>query len=270
MNGQHGHNANSTIAVNKNNKIIAFAGKGGTGKTSLCGMLIQYLCDNGRKPILAVDADANTNLNEVLGINTESTMGGLQEELRTAGIYSPVKGISKDRYAELKLNLALTETPGYDLLVIGRPEGRGCYCNVSGILERQLTKIQNYYPYIVVDNEAGMEHISRGILPKIDVLILVSDCSRRGIQAAARIVELVNEMEINPKSMGLIVNRAPDGILNDGTMEEIERYKLNLFGVIGKDNSVYEYDCAGKPLVQIPETSPVKQAIKKIAEELNL
>ena len=270
MNGQHGHHANTPIVVNKNNKIIAFAGKGGTGKTSLCGMLIQYLCDSGRKPILAVDADANTNLNEVLGVNIESTMGGLQEELRAAGIHSPVKGISKDIYAELKLNLALTETRGYDLLVIGRPEGRGCYCNVSGILERQLTKIQNYYPYIVVDNEAGMEHISRGILPKIDVLILVSDCSRRGIECAARIAALVNEMEINPKSMGLIVNRAPDGILNDGTMEEIKRHNLNLFGIIGKDDAIYEYDCAGKPLVQIPETSSVKQSIKRIAEELKL
>ena len=266
----HEHHGPKAIPVNYKNKIIAFAGKGGTGKTSLCGMLIQYLCDKGRKPLLAVDADANTNLNEVLGIDIRATMGSLQEELKSAGIHSPVKGISKDIYAELKLNLALTETSAYDLLVIGRPEGRGCYCNVSGILERQLTKIQNWYPYIVVDNEAGMEHISRGILPKIDVLILVSDCSRRGVQAAARIAQLVNEMEINPKNMGLIVNRAPNGVLNEGTMEEIKRHNLNLFGVIEKDNAVYEYDCAGKPLVEIPDTSPVKQSLKKIAEELNL
>jgi CO dehydrogenase maturation factor len=154
--------------------------------------------------------------------------------------------------------------------VIGRPEGRGCYCNVSNVLQRQLTKIQNWYPYIVVDNEAGMEHISRGILPKIDVLILVSDCSRRGVQAAGRIASLVREMEIHTKNVGLIVNRAPNGVLNEGTAEEIKRHDLNLFGVIGKDNQIYEYDCAGKPLVQVPETSPVKQTIKKIAEELNL
>jgi len=270
MSGHRGCHGEAPIAVNYKNKIIAFAGKGGTGKTSLCGMLIQYLCENGRKPLLAVDADANTNLNEVLGVNIESTMGSLQEELKSAGIHSPVEGISKDIYAELKMNLALSEQKGYDLLVIGRPEGRGCYCNVSGILERQLTKIQNWYPYIVVDNEAGMEHISRGILPKIDVLILVSDCSRRGVECAARIAELVGEMNINPKNMGLIINRAPNGVLNHGTMEEIQRHNLNLFGIIGKDDAVYEYDCAGKPLVDIPETSPVKQAIKRIAEELDL
>lgn len=253
-------------------KIIAFAGKGGVGKTSLCGMLIQHLCDTGRRPVLAVDADSNTNLNEVLGVNTElATVSGLQDELKKAGYRgSPVAGVSKTIYTELKLNQSLTEKRDYDLLVIGRSQGKGCYCNVNSVLEKQIEKIHLSYPYVVIDNEAGMEHISRGILPNMDVLILISDCSRRGVQAAGRIAQLVHELNIKPGSMGLVVNRAPNGVLNEGTMEEIKRQNLNLIGVVSKDNTVYEYDCAGKPLVQIPENSSVKQAIKQIAEKLAL
>jgi len=251
-------------------KIIAFAGKGGTGKTSLCGMLIQYLCQTGYRPVLAVDADANTNLSEVLGIDTQATMGTLAEDLKQTGYgQSPIPGVSKNIYAELKLNLSLAESEGYDLLVIGRPEGKGCYCNVNGILQKEIEKIQDSYPYIVVDNEAGMEHISRGILPKIDILILVSDCSRRGVQACGRIATLVRELCINPRSIGLIVNRAPGGVLNEGTRQEIEKQGLQLFGVIGKDETVYQYDCAGQPLVQIPDDAPVKQAVKAVFSQLD-
>jgi CO dehydrogenase maturation factor len=258
-------------AYSMQGKIIAFAGKGGTGKTSLCGMLIKYLCDTGHVPVLAVDADANTNLNEVLGINTEFSMGMLAEDLKHSGYgQSPLPGVNKSVYTELILNQSLTETSGYDLLVIGRPEGKGCYCTVNDLMEKELIKIQDSYPYIVVDNEAGMEHISRGILPKIDILILVSDCSRRGVQAAGRIAELVRELAINPSNIGLIVNRAPNGELNDGTREEVERQGLKLFGVIGKDNTVYDYDCAGTPLVQIPDNAPVKQAAKQVFDQLDL
>lgn len=250
-------------------KIIAFAGKGGTGKTSLCGMLIHHLCNSGRKPVLAVDADTNSNLNEVLGVDSDLTVGRIQDELKKAGYHnSPVQGVGKDIYTELKLNQSLAETRSFDLMTIGRSQGKGCYCHVNGVLEREISKIRRSYPYVVVDNEAGMEHISRGILPKMDILILVSDCSRRGIQAAGRISQLVRELDIHPGTMGLIVNRAPDGVLNDGTMEEIKKQKLNLIAVVKKDNLVYEYDCAGKPLVQIPESSAVKQKIKEIAEKL--
>lgn len=264
---------NKTMPVwkQRKNKIIAFAGKGGVGKTSLCGMLIQHLCIKGHTPVLAVDADPNTNLNEVLGIETEFTVSGVQQEMQEAGYNkSPVEGVSKNRYAELKINQSMAEKRGYDLLVIGRSEGKGCYCNVNGILEYQIEKIHNTYPYVVIDNEAGMEHISRGIVPEMDILILVSDCSRRGVQAAGRIAELVRELDIRPKHMGLVVNRAPGGVLNEGTMEEIKRQNLDLIEVVAKDSTVYEYDCAGKPLVQIPETSQVKQAISRIAEKLDL
>jgi CO dehydrogenase maturation factor len=123
---------------------------------------------------------------------------------------------------------------------------------------------------VVVDNEAGMEHISRGILPKVDYVILVSDCSRRGVQAAGRIAQLTQECEMNPKKMGLIINRAPGGQLNEGTREEIEKQGLNLLGVVPHNDLVYEYDCDGKPTVTLPADSPVRTALNEIIHNLGL
>ena len=161
------------------------------------------------------------------------------------------------------------EEDDFDLLVMGRTQGKGCYCYVNGLLQAQLAKLQNNYPYIVVDNEAGMEHISRGILPGMQTAILVSDCSRRGVQAAGRIAQLIHECGMKPGMIGLIVNRAPNGELNEGTAQEIEKQGLNLLGVIPQDDTVYEYDCDGKPTVQLPEDSPVKIAMREIIKKLN-
>ena len=161
--------------------VIAVAGKGGVGKTTLCGMLIQYLCEKKKGPVLAVDADANSNLNEVLGVEVDTTLGDVREEIAHAEMTekSPIpKGMSKADYAEVRFEDALAEEDDYDLLVMGRTQGKGCYCFVNGLLQAQLAKYQKNYPYIVVDNEAGMEHISRGILPSMETAILVSDCSR--------------------------------------------------------------------------------------------
>jgi CO dehydrogenase maturation factor len=153
---------------------------------------------------------------------------------------------------------------------MGRTQGKGCYCFVNGLLETQVRKLTPNYQYVVVDNEAGMEHISRGILPKVDYIILISDCSRRGVQAAGRIAELSAECEMNPKRMGLIVNRAPGGVLNDGTREEIEKQGLELLGVVPQNDAVYEYDCDGKPTVELPENSPVRLALYQIMQKLGL
>ncbi len=193
--------------------VIAVAGKGGVGKTTLCGLLIQYLCESGKKPVLAVDADANSNLNEVLGVETEITLGELREEIERAGIdsrYQIPAGVTKQDYLEMRLADAITEEDDYDLMVMGRTQGQGCYCFVNGLVQTQIQRLQSHYPYIVVDNEAGMEHISRGILPTMQTAILVSDCSRRGVQAAGRIARLVEELNFKPQKMGLIVNRAPE------------------------------------------------------------
>ena len=253
--------------------VIAIAGKGGVGKTTLCGMLIQYLADRKKGPVLAVDADANSNLNEVLGVDVDVTLGDIREEIARAEMSttSPIpSGMTKADYAEFKFTSAIVEEDDYDLLVMGRTQGKGCYCFVNGLLQAQLSKFQRSYPYIVVDNEAGMEHISRGVLPSMETAILVSDCSRRGIQAVGRIAKLIEECELRPKTVGLIVNRAPKGELNDGIKEEIELQGLKLLGVVPQDEEVYECDCAGKPTSQISKDSPVKKALYQILDNLNL
>lgn len=253
--------------------VIAVAGKGGVGKTTLCGLLIQYLCESGKKPVLAVDADANSNLNEVLGVKTEITLGELREEIERAGVdsrYQIPAGITKQDYLEMRLADAITEEDDYDLMVMGRTQGQGCYCFVNGLVQTQIQRLQSHYPYIVVDNEAGMEHISRGILPTMQTAILVSDCSRRGVQAAGRIARLVEELNFKPQKMGLIVNRAPEGRLDAGTMEEIQKQNLELQGVIPHDDMVYRFDCDGRPTIQLPADSPVRAALKEIVEKLGL
>ena len=253
--------------------VIAVAGKGGVGKTTLCGMLIQYLCEKKKGPVLAVDADANSNLNEVLGVEVDTTLGDVREEIAHAEMTekSPIpKGMSKADYAEVRFEDALAEEDDYDLLVMGRTQGKGCYCFVNGLLQAQLAKYQKNYPYIVVDNEAGMEHISRGILPKMEVAILVSDCSRRGVQAAGRIAKLMKELNFKPQKTGLIVNRVPDGKLDAGTLEEIRNQGLELLGVVPHDDQVYQYDCDGKPIIRLPKDSPVRRALGEIIKKLGL
>ena len=253
--------------------IIAVAGKGGVGKTTLTGLLIQYLCESGKKPVLAVDADANANLNEVLGVGIECTLGELREEIERAGVdsrYQIPVGMTKQAYLEARLSDAITEEDDYDLMVMGRTQGQGCYCFVNGLVQTQIQKLQSNYPYVVVDNEAGMEHISRGLIPTMEIAILVSDCSRRGVQAAGRIAALMKELNFKPKTVGLIVNRAPEGKLDAGTMEEIEKQGLTLLGVVPQDQDVYQYDCDGKPIVRLPKNSPVRRALHDIVQKLGL
>ncbi len=253
--------------------IIAVAGKGGVGKTTLTGLLIQYLCESGKKPVLAVDADANANLNEVLGVGIECTLGELREEIERAGVdsrYQIPVGMTKQAYLEARLSDAITEEDDYDLMVMGRTQGQGCYCFVNGLVQTQIQKLQSNYPYVVVDNEAGMEHISRGLIPTMEIALLVSDCSRRGVQAAGRIAALMKELNFKPKTVGLIVNRAPEGKLDAGTMEEVEKQGLTLLGVVPQDQDVYQYDCDGKPIVRLPKDSPVRSALHDIVQKLGL
>lgn len=253
--------------------VIAIAGKGGVGKTTLTGLIIQYLGKKGKGPILAVDADANSNLNEVLGVKVEETLGDIREEVARAEMSkdNPIPpGVSKADYMEFKFDDALIEDDDYDLLVMGRTQGKGCYCFVNGLLQAQLQRLEKNYPYIIVDNEAGMEHISRGVLPNMEVAILVSDCSRRGVQAVGRIAQLIKECDMHPKKVGLIINRAPNGVLNEGTKAEIEKQGLTLLGVVPQDETVYEFDCDGTPIVDLPEDSPVRKAVVEIIDNLGI
>lgn len=250
---------------------IAVAGKGGVGKTTICGMLIDRLVKDKLGPILVVDADANSNLNEVLGVEVETTLGEIREDMAQAELRGTIpSGVSKQDYAEMKFSDALVEERDFDMLVMGRTQGKGCYCYVNGVLKSLMDKYVPNYRYVVIDNEAGMEHISRGTLPHVDTMLLVSDCSRRGIQAVARIAEMVEELGLKPGQMKLIVNRAPGGQLNAGVAEEIARHGLDLAGVLPQDDAVYEADCDGKPSSQVPETSAVKVALHNILKDLDI
>ena len=254
-------------------QTIALAGKGGVGKTTICGMLIEYLCEKKNGPVLAVDADANANLNEVLGVEVESTLGDIREDIAQAELAakSPIpNGMTKADYAEMRFGEALTEADDYDLLVMGRTQGKGCYCFVNGLLTSQVAKYAKIYRYIVVDNEAGLEHLSRGVLPQVDTILLVSDCSRRGVQAAGRLAEMIVDLKLGAKEVGLIVNRAPGGELSAGVQEEIGKYGLKLMGVVPHDDTVYEYDAEGRPSVTVPKDSPVKAAVRRIFDQLTL
>ena len=232
---------------------IAVAGKGGVGKTTTCGMIIDYLCKQKKGPILVVDADANSNLNEVLGVEVETTLGDIREEMARAEQKGTVPAnMTKADYAEMKFNSALIEEDDFDMLVMGRTQGKGCYCFVNGVLKTQIDKYAGNYKYMVIDNEAGLEHISRGTLPHVDTMLLIS------------------ELELKPGTMKLIINRAPDGKLNAGVQEEIEKYGLDLVGVLPQDETVYEYDCDGKPSSQVPDNTPVRQALHQIMRDLNL
>ena len=246
--------------------VIAVAGKGGVGKTTLTGLIIQYLGEKGKGPILAVDADANSNLNEVLGVKVDATLGDVREEVARSEMAkdNPIPaGMTKADYMEFKFDDALVEDDDFDLLVMGRTQGKGCYCFVNGLLQAQLQRLEKNYPYIIVDNEAGMEHISRGVLPSMQTAILVSDCSRRGVQAVGRIAKLIEECDTHPRQIGLIINRAPGGVLNEGTKQEIENQGLHLLGVVPQDETVFDYDCEGKPTINLPEDSPVKKLYGK-------
>ena len=251
--------------------VVLVIGVNGVGKTTTCGMIIDYLCKQKKGPILVVDADANSNLNEVLGVEVETTLGDIREEMAHAEQTGKVPAnMTKADYAEMKFNSALIEEDDYDMLVMGRTQGKGCYCYVNGVLKTQIDKYVGNYRYMVVDNEAGLEHISRGTLPHVDTMLLISDCSRRGVQAVGRIAEMIRELDLKPGEMKLIVNRAPNGELNPGVMEEINKYGLQLAGVLPQDDTVYTYDCEGKPSSQVPDTAPVKKALAAIMQELKL
>ena len=250
---------------------IAVAGKGGVGKTTSCGMIVDYLCNKGKGPLLVVDADANSNLNEVLGVEVDTTLGTIREEMAQAEMKGTIPaGMTKADYAEFKFNSALVEEDDFDMLVMGRTQGKGCYCYVNGVLKTQVDKYAKNYSYVVMDNEAGLEHVARGTLPHVDTMLLISDCSRRGVQAVARIAEMVDELGLKPGQMGLIINRAPNGILDDGAKAEIDRHGLKLIGVLPQDEAVYRCDCAGEPSAKLPQSNPVKVALKGIMQSIGL
>jgi CO dehydrogenase maturation factor len=243
---------------------IALAGKGGTGKTTVAGLLIKYLIAKGKTPILAVDADANANLNEVLGATVEETLGNAREEMRKGQVPN---GMTKDVFMSMKMEEAIIEADGYDLVVMGQPEGAGCYCAANTLLTGFLEKLSGNYPYLVMDNEAGMEHISRLTTRNVDILLLISDTSRRSLQAAVRIYHLAKELNIGFKKSFLIVNQSKNG-LPEAALEMIRQEGVELAGLIPEDPTIYEYDVNGRPTIHMPENAPSVKAAFELFEKI--
>ena len=242
---------------------IALAGKGGTGKTTMAGMLIKYLVEKGKTPVLAVDADANANLNEVLGLPMAQTLGDAREEMKT-GVST---GMTKDIFMEMKLQEAVMETPNFDLIVMGRPEGAGCYCAANTLLTQSLERLIDNYNFIVIDNEAGMEHISRLTTSDVDILLIVSDPTRRGLQAAHRIVELTDKLALNVGRKMVIVNRLRDGQF-ESLGQALDEYKLELAGVVPEDLDLQQFDLDGKPTIELKKENEAVKAAYEIFDKM--
>lgn len=256
-------------------KIIAVAGKGGTGKTMVAALLIKYLVDNDRGSILAIDADPSTNLDLTLGIAIEETVGDIREETSeqiTSGSFMP--GIAKPDYLELRINQALVEEKGFDLLAMGRPEGPGCYCAANNMLRLCIDHLSKAYDYVVIDNEAGLEHLSRRTTQNVDLLLIVSDPTMRGLATAERVAQLIHELKTQAGNIRLIVNRVPtseegEPILAPQLKQFIADKQLKLAGLIPLDPLVAEYDTVGRPLVELPPETPARRSLEAAIDSLN-
>jgi CO dehydrogenase maturation factor len=243
---------------------IALAGKGGVGKTTIAGMLIKYLVARGKTPILAVDADCNANLNEVLGLEVHDTLGQAREDMKKGKV---PPGMTKDVFMSMRLEQAVAEEEGFDLVVMGTPEGAGCYCAANSLLAGFLEKLVNNYSYLVMDNEAGMEHISRLTTHNVDILLIVADTSRRGLQAGLRIDKLARELNIGVGKSYLIINQAKSD-LPSKVLDIISQDGLELAGIVPEDDAVYEYDLNGKPTIDIGEDNPAVQMVYSIFDRI--
>ncbi len=247
---------------------ISFAGKGGTGKSTLSALLVNYLVDKGLKPILAVDADPNANLNELLGEEVYITLGEIKEELRK----SVPDSMARYDYVEMRLHQAIIEGSGYDLIVMGQPEGPGCYCAAHSFLSQAIEKLMRSYRFLVIDNEAGMEHLSRLNLLEMEHLIVVSDASMRGIMTAGRISDLLKSLHIKVEKPWLIVNRSPipvpDELLNY-THEVCEKSGLKLLAFLPEDPMVLKHEISRSPVFSW-QSSILKEKAYETWDKLSL
>ncbi len=243
---------------------IALAGKGGTGKTTVAGLLIKYLVARGKTPVLAVDADSNANLNEVLGMEVTDTLGQAREDMKKGKVPS---GMTKDVFMSMRLEEAIAEKDGYDLVVMGQPEGAGCYCAANSLLAGFMERLVDNYAYVVMDNEAGMEHISRLTTRNVDILLIVTDTSRRGLEAGMRIDKLSRELNIGVGKSYLIINQVKSE-LPGAVMDLIGQNGLELAGTIPEDETVYEFDLNGKPTVAIDENNSAVKAAFDIFDKI--
>ncbi len=247
-------------------KTIAIAGKGGTGKTSISALLIKLLSTKGS--VLAIDGDPSSNLHMALGLPLEETIGSIREGMLDHKAVGK-SGIPKPDYLELKVREALVESEGIDLLAMGRPEGPGCYCAANNWLRNSIDRLAGNYAFVVIDNEAGMEHISRQTTRNVDILLLVSDPSIRGITAAIRMKDLIGELRSRVGRICLVVNRVRGGVPPQ-IKQIIDEAEIELIAAIAEDPDILDLEVRGAPLVDLPADSPLRKGVADIATKLGL
>ena len=245
---------------------IAVTGKGGVGKTTISALILQWLVSHGETPVLAVDADSNANLNEALGIEYSATVGGIREDAREQA--SKLTGIAKQEFLDMQVQEALVEQSVYDLIIMGRPEGPGCYCFANNVLRDIIRRLSQNYKHIVVDSEAGCEHISRRTLLSIDFMAVVSDCSVRGIRTAGRLSQLVDDLGTRVHRKELIINRVPGGVLPDAVRTEADSTGLPIAAIIPVDENVAAMDAGGMAIGDIPEDSCARACVDKLLSRM--
>ncbi len=248
-------------------KVIAMAGKGGTGKTTTSALLTKYLLQKKQTPFLLVDADANANLNELLGLDVNLTLGQIRKELK--GELPP--NVTRDQFMELKIHQALIEETGFDLLVMGQPDGPGCYCAANQYLAMTMDKLAGNYKYIIVDNEAGMEHLSRMNLRTIDYLLVTSDPSARGILTAKRISDITEPLGLEVKNQYLLVNRAPQPVppaLQEKIDEAVADSGMKLGGIIPSSDALINQELSGESYLALDDSADVIGTVNEIFDRI--
>ncbi|MBA2858052.1 CO dehydrogenase maturation factor [Methanococcus maripaludis] len=247
--------------------IIAVTGKGGVGKTLLSSLIIRNLAKSG-KNILAIDADPDSNLPEALGVDVTKTVGDAREELKKevrSGNTSPEMDMWNS--LDYKIMESIIETPEFDLLVMGRPEGSGCYCAVNNMLRKIIEIVSSNYDIVIIDTEAGLEHLSRRTTQNVDTLLVVTDSSKRGILTASRIKELAKELDIKFENLYLVLNRIkPEN--EENVREKVKNFGLDIIGIIYDDEITASYDMEGKPLFELPDDSETVISVSKIVEKI--
>ena len=250
-------------------KVIAITGKGGTGKTAVTAMLIRHLKNSGKKfRILAIDADPDANLADALGAKVEKTVGDMREFMQDSRFTSS-PDTDKQALFEAKIFEILLEEDGYDLLVMGKPEGSGCYCYVNNLLRAIMDKTAKDYDLIVIDSPAGLEHFSRKIFPDLDDLIVVTDESRRGLTTGERIRDIAREMGLKYKDLYVVVNKITTG-RRDKVIENATSLGLTVIGTIPYDESLAKFDLVGDPLTGLPDDSPAVKEMANVVGKLGL
>lgn len=246
---------------------IAVCGKGGVGKTTIAGLLVTGLIQRQHRPVLAVDADPNSCLDSVLGVIVRSTIGGVREEAKEIAGKGMSSGISKQQLLELKIEESMIETRDFDLIAMGRPEGPGCYCYANNVLKNALSKLTGQYPFVVLDNEAGLENLSRRIIQQVDLLMMVSDASKRGLETVRRLYGLSKEMGIEARQLAIVVNRMRNAELSDYAREIQAETKADFLIGLNDDSELAEFAEEGRSVMELSPDNPVLLRLNEFITE---